>query len=149
MTTDRPLTLDVTDFGPIARACVELRPLTVFVGPSNSGKSWLATQAYALHRYFGVEHWGFDLWFRMGLEAPALPEGATTDLVRFAEQLTPSRGAEPTSGGLALTGPILRGIHRACPRAARLAPGRACVLTDLHAECTAMPRPLNSQERQQ
>ena len=111
MTTDRPLTLDVTDFGPIARACVELRPLTVFVGPSNTGKSWLATQAYALHRYFGVEHWGFDLWFRMGLEAPALPEGATTDLVRIAEQSTPSRGAEPTLGGLALTGPIETAIR--------------------------------------
>lgn len=36
MTTDRPLALDVADFGPIARACVELRPLTVFVGPSNT-----------------------------------------------------------------------------------------------------------------
>ena len=32
MTTDRPLTLDVTDCGPVAQACVELRPLTVFVG---------------------------------------------------------------------------------------------------------------------
>ena len=111
MTTDRPLTLDVTDFGPIARACVELRPLTVFVGPSNSGKSWLATQAYALHRYFGVEHWGFDFWFRMGLEAPTLPEGASTDLVRFAEQLTSSRGAGPTSEGLALTRPIETAIR--------------------------------------
>ena len=111
MTTDRPWTLDVTDFGPISRACVELRPLTVFVGPSNTGKSWLATLAYALHRHFGVEHWGFDLWFRMGLEAPILPEGATTDLVRIAEQLTSSRGAEPTSEGLALTRPIETAIR--------------------------------------
>lgn len=111
MTTDRPLTLDVTDFGPISRACVELRPLTVFVGPSNTGKSWLAMLAYALHRHFGVEHRGFDLWFRMGLEAPILPEGATTDLVRIAEQLTSSRGAEPTSEGLALTRPIETAIR--------------------------------------
>lgn len=42
--------LDVTDFGPIAKASVEFRPLTVFVGPSNTGKSYLAVLAYALHR---------------------------------------------------------------------------------------------------
>ena len=39
----------VTDFGPIARAEVALRPLTVFVGPSHTGKSVLATLLYALH----------------------------------------------------------------------------------------------------
>ena len=42
--------LDVTDFGPIAKASVEMRPLTVFVGPSNTGKSYLAILTYALHR---------------------------------------------------------------------------------------------------
>ena len=44
----------VTDFGPIAKAKVELRPFTVFVGPSNTGKSYLATLVYALHRYFSA-----------------------------------------------------------------------------------------------
>lgn len=44
--------LEVRDFGPIGRAVVDLRPLTVLVGPSNTGKSWLATLIYALHRYF-------------------------------------------------------------------------------------------------
>ena len=42
----------VRDFGAIERAEVDFRPLTVFVGPSNTGKSYLATLAYALHRYF-------------------------------------------------------------------------------------------------
>ena len=42
--------LVVTDFGPIARAEVTLRPLTVFVGPNHTGKSVLATLLYALHR---------------------------------------------------------------------------------------------------
>lgn len=42
--------LVVSDFGPIARAEVTLRPLTVFVGPSHTGKSVLATLLYALHR---------------------------------------------------------------------------------------------------
>ena len=44
--------LKVRDFGPIAEANVTLRPLTVFVGPSNTGKSYLATLIYALHRCF-------------------------------------------------------------------------------------------------
>ncbi|WP_081758989.1 AAA family ATPase [Thioalkalivibrio sp. HK1] len=45
------LTLKVEDFGPIIEAEIDLRPLTVFAGPSNTGKSWLAILIYALHRY--------------------------------------------------------------------------------------------------
>ena len=47
------ITLAVKDFGPIAKATVELRPFTVFVGPSNTGKSYLAILLYALHQFFG------------------------------------------------------------------------------------------------
>ena len=46
------LELEVTDFGPIIQANIELRPFTVFVGQSNTGKSWIAVLNYALHRYF-------------------------------------------------------------------------------------------------
>ena len=46
------LELSVTNFGPIARAEIDLRPMTVFVGPSNTGKSYLAILIYALHRFF-------------------------------------------------------------------------------------------------
>ncbi len=46
------LKLSVTNFGPIVRAEIDLRPLTVFVGPSNTGKSYLAILIYALHRFF-------------------------------------------------------------------------------------------------
>ena len=49
----KPLELEVTNFGPIAEAKIDLRPLTVFVGPSNTGKSYLAILVYALHRFFG------------------------------------------------------------------------------------------------
>ena len=45
--------LDVSDFGPIVQASVDLRPLTVLIGPSNTGKSYLAILIYALHRCFG------------------------------------------------------------------------------------------------
>lgn len=47
-----PLSVAVRDFGPIRRATVELRPLTVFVGQSNTGKSCLARLIYALHNLF-------------------------------------------------------------------------------------------------
>ena len=40
--------IKVENFGPIERGEVELRPLTVFTGPSNTGKSWLAILLYAL-----------------------------------------------------------------------------------------------------
>ena len=40
--------VSVTDFGPIARATVRLRPLTILFGPSNSGKSYLMTLVYSL-----------------------------------------------------------------------------------------------------
>lgn len=51
-TQTEPLQLSVSNFGPIAKAEVDLRPLTVFVGPSNTGKSYLAILIYALHRFF-------------------------------------------------------------------------------------------------
>ena len=44
------LELSVRNFGPIARADIDLRPFTVFVGPSNMGKSYLAALIYALHK---------------------------------------------------------------------------------------------------
>ena len=38
----------VKDFGPIANAEVELKPLTVLIGANNTGKSYLALAVYAL-----------------------------------------------------------------------------------------------------
>ena len=45
--------ISVADFGPIASGTVEMRPLTVFVGPSNTGKTYLSILVYALHRILG------------------------------------------------------------------------------------------------
>ncbi len=42
----------VENFGSIAKANIDLRPLTVFVGPSNTGKTYFATLVYALHGTF-------------------------------------------------------------------------------------------------
>ena len=38
------------NFGPIARAEVDLKPLTILIGPNNTGKSYLALAAYSLSR---------------------------------------------------------------------------------------------------
>ena len=55
------LELRVRNLGPIARADIDLRPMTVFVGPSNTGKSYLAILNYALHSFFNgrVAYQGF------------------------------------------------------------------------------------------
>ncbi len=45
--------INVKDFGPIEAAEIDLRPLTVFVGESNTGKTYLAALIYALHQHFG------------------------------------------------------------------------------------------------
>ena len=54
-TREKPIELEVTNFGPIVEAKIDLRPLTVFVGPSNTGKSYLAILIYALHRCFSSD----------------------------------------------------------------------------------------------
>ena len=112
-TGDRELTLEVIDFGPLTEARIELRPLTVFVGPSNTGKSWLATLAYALHRYFDLQTTspGWRTWLRAELPLPSLPEGATSDLVRIAKRLArpaprSAAPAEETAETIELTPPV-------------------------------------------
>jgi predicted ATPase len=44
------LTIKVQDFGPIVEGEVKLKPLTIFVGPNNIGKSYLALLIYSILR---------------------------------------------------------------------------------------------------
>ena len=79
-TADTPPTapdvrIEATNFGPIKHAAVDLRPLTVFVGPSNTGKTYFAVLIYALYRVLGgfrrlpvPYHRGYRRWM---LTAPA------------------------------------------------------------------------------
>ena len=46
--------LELEHFGPIVKGTVDLRPFTLFVGPSNTGKSYVAMLVYALHMLFGM-----------------------------------------------------------------------------------------------
>ena len=48
--------INVKNFGPIEKAEIDLRPLTVFVGESNTGKTYLAALIYALYQQF----WGIS-----------------------------------------------------------------------------------------
>ena len=60
----------VENFGPIAKANIDLRPLTVFVGPSNTGKTYFAMLIYALH---GIVD-GFPRVPLLNYMGPLLPE---------------------------------------------------------------------------
>ena len=111
------LELEVADFGPIVEAKVDLRPLTVFVGPSNTGKSWLAILIYALHRCFsggaegGVNPFAHAYYMaRQG--SRGLDEGTIKELVKLAEQLSQTSGSS-VEQAVALSGPvagIVRGV---------------------------------------
>ena len=45
--------VSVTNLGPIKSGSVDLRPLTIFVGPSNTGKTYFAILIYALRGILG------------------------------------------------------------------------------------------------
>ena len=53
-TPAKSLNLSVSNFGPIIEADIDLRPMTVFVGPGNAGKSYMATLICALHGFFSI-----------------------------------------------------------------------------------------------
>lgn len=64
------VTISVKNLGPLAEGEVELRPLTLFVGPSNTGKSYMATAIWAVTQAFqevappGLPAWAFLDGFR-------------------------------------------------------------------------------------
>ncbi|RKU10041.1 hypothetical protein C6501_14055 [Candidatus Poribacteria bacterium] len=67
-TQDYPkVEIAVKNFGPIAEANIDLRPLTVFVGPSNTGKTYFSTLIYALHDiYIGLLEFGLLSLYKSG-----------------------------------------------------------------------------------
>ena len=42
------LKVDITNFGPVSKGSVRLKPLTVFVGPNNSGKSYITMLIHSI-----------------------------------------------------------------------------------------------------
>ena len=93
------LELEVSDFGPIINAKIELRPLTVFVGSTNTGKSYLAMLIYALHQFLSVRQFPFrmhaDGSLTFGRPATAMSEGAVNASFEFMRSVGKRRlGAE-------------------------------------------------------
>lgn len=114
-TTPGRLELEVANFGPIVKAKIDLRPLTVFVGPSNTGKSYLAILIYALHRFCS----GDGTWparrpfhFRRDL-TPEPPPTVTDALVEWAEHVDLKKVNDV--GPLALPASVVDAIHSVFP----------------------------------
>ena len=51
--TDGRFSLKLRNFGPIKEASLDVRPLTILLGRSNTGKTYFTTLLYALHNMFG------------------------------------------------------------------------------------------------
>ena len=115
-------TLAVKDFGPIAEATVELRPFTVFVGASNTGKSYLAILLYALHRFFGRRD-PTNGWHIPGADTAASTEQIEKTIRTLLTQvLSPRDSKRSTDVELpehvaALVRPIMEDVNDAAPRA--------------------------------
>ena len=100
------LTVKVADFGPIAKAEVDLRPLTVFVGPSNTGKSYLAILIYALHKFFEgrasiLPRRSRD-WMLPGNKIRKLSPKIAEALVEIAEQIIAQKEKKSTKDSILL-----------------------------------------------
>ena len=77
------LILDVENFGPIAEAKnIEFRPMTVFVGPSNTGKSYLARLLHAMLQAHRNWHYVPPASYLRRL----MPHGAGNDDVALFEE---------------------------------------------------------------
>ena len=93
----RHLQLSVRDFGPIAEADIDLRPMTVFVGPNNTGKSYLAILVYALHQFFAGDlgmasfrRRGLFSWPRQWPSVGAVGDEAVEDVITWLKQFESS-----------------------------------------------------------
>ena len=81
------LNLEIVDFGPILKAKLELRPLTVFVGPSNTGKSYLAILIYALHKFFNNDDsfFGQRLFLDPAIYEKSKKENISQEIIEWIE----------------------------------------------------------------
>ena len=63
--------ISVTNIGPVRKADIELDPLTIFIGPNNTGKSIIATVLYAALSHAGVSsERGMERTVHSGLWTP-------------------------------------------------------------------------------
>ena len=111
------LELEVSNFGPIIDAKIDLRPLTVFVGPSNTSKSYLAILIYALHRHFNDGPWpgrrrvpiDSRMFRRDGNET--LPRKTINSIIALAKQMLEDKGKLLSDEGIILPGLVVEIIR--------------------------------------
>ena len=90
---DTRVEISVRNFGPISESTIDLRPLTVFVGPSNTGKTYFSTLIYALHGiYAGFSRFPWRPQTLWSILAGARGDAADEDILKALERLnTPNR----------------------------------------------------------
>lgn len=107
--------IDVKDFGPIARASVDFRPLTVFIGPSNTGKSYLAVLLYALHRC--LSGWNPE-YHKLGIRKSSVFDLSMPDRIDFTKNLKDwTMNVSPTDPFPALPDSMVEVIHSVTEKA--------------------------------
>ena len=81
------------NFGPIAHAEVDLKPLTILIGSNNTGKSYLALAIYALSQAIsGTQHPGFGPMRSRGWPRPVrLDKNSVRRWTRLSGDSTSSR----------------------------------------------------------
>lgn len=87
------VTVSIADFGPVEQAEIELRPLTVFIGPGNTGKSYTAKLVYALHKFFGSVETRCRFGAEHGVGVPELSDGDIAALVAAGNDLIDKSGS--------------------------------------------------------
>lgn len=90
---DPRVEISARNFGPISEATIDLRPLTVFVGPSNTGKTYFSTLIYALHGiYAGFSRFPWRSYLPWSFLAGNRSDAADEDILKALERLnTPNR----------------------------------------------------------
>jgi len=84
----RNVVLKVRDFGPIAGGEVDLRPLTVFAGPSNTGKSWLAILIYVMGKHVSSFPFSlFDVIIKSDMESGEVARRFPADIHRWQHDI--------------------------------------------------------------
>jgi predicted ATPase len=90
------LKIEVQGLGAIKTATIDLKPLTILIGPNNSGKTWLAYVLLALFGPTGWEHYSkayargelprsFPL-LDSAIEKILAESNATIDVNKFAKE---------------------------------------------------------------
>ena len=111
------LELEVSNFGPIVEAKIDLRPLTVFVGPSNTGKSYLAILIYALHRHFSGGRWprrrrvSVELQMFRSDGNDKLRKNAINSIIALAKQTLEDKGKPLSDEDIILPEPVVEIIR--------------------------------------